>query len=1663
MAKSTKKKNRKLRKQIRKTVGALFMVSAIVVAAVPVQDVEAEPKVNATKIALQHEQASEEMASADLKIYESTVPSANESWVDPDEKVVYTTGDGKFQFVYMRPNPTDTNKYAVILGYNSSSGDNSTLSIPESLIAYKKYSDNVSDEGYCLVSKKGSYLYYKDQEQKKDSNNILYYQAYDVLDLTTTQLNPTRDNKEIAWTGSGTNLYMDEFGTKYYRQTEDTGREETITAEDGSTTTQKIYEEVLYELHPIMETVYSPCYYDKRDEWEDISDEELYYRVNDSDYLKAGTDNQYWKIVADVAYIGNDIIESDNDGGWNVVSNKDGSGNANPDGLPSLGNGAFKNAGNVQHLIIGGNIWGIGDYAFSSCANLQSVTLGDNLLTIGNGAFADCIRLTECNIPINASIQAIGKDAFYNCSSLKTFTAPIRLMAFGDNCFENCTSLESIELQGGDGGAVALTHLGDHLFKGCQRLASIELPVNYEESNLDIDMFEGCTSLQFIKVNNENVNFTNPHKDDKTKYPYCYKDYRDPSKDIKEWDTFKATVPESFYFEGPDVSSIHEKATKESIAFKYLNEDLYEKIEYEHDVKDSDPNVKNAKVTYQVNSNNELVNFFIESGHKPDNVTIPEKIGPYGISYIGAGSFSDNCDLVKITIPASVTAIGAGAFQGCHNLETVIFTDASTIQDIGSNAFKTQEVSCQCELKVDDEDTTTVNEGPELTFVGAMMNDAGGDTIPFIYAMNGASNINNANQEKIWITCHSGWPTNLEVQYNYDPISNTGEAQLVGYPRYEMIKDVNDAKDWVANLPYVTSENQEEYESMVLNATRYYQATDEEKKNMTQPTENEMSIVNSTLNVVVPNSVDSIEPGLFSGFTYDEDGEPEITGVSPDKYIQTIVFNGVDEVDPYTFKNCISLREAAMIGPDYIGDYAFDGPSEEEMNAAGADIDLKKGMALETVTLGTNLTDTGKRPFAGCEKLTNVTCLDSDFIYSNGILYRNTGNGLEIVECLESRGLTGGVGSYSVGPDELAGVTTMKEEAFEDCDGVGKIDISGTAIEVIPERAFAATDDLNTVVFGDTVTNIEAESFRDSAIRLLTIPGNQVYIAPDAFATQAYMDSGKTDQSKQQTIIFECVQGLYADRYANEDEYWYINPEYGKVFLTHTVYFFDYPNYPDTSVKEVYYKVDVKDGEDAVPPTDPPTHEGALFNRWTDYTNVTKDLEVYPIFGDNVYKVEFRDTDGTLLGEVQFIEEGKSATPPADPTKEGYTFTGWSQSWHDVKQDLVIIATYSDNSGDASRHTVTFYGADGTIHSQQSVNHGEGAVTPQDPVKSGYKFLGWIPANYSNVQGDMTIIANFEKIVDDDDDKDNDKDSDKDKDKDKTTTEASKKKYTVSVSGGSGSGSYAAGDIVAINAYFRGTGQVFDKWTTSTAGVGFANNEAASTTFTMPATNVAVTATYKVGGASTTTTTGGNTTGGTTGTTSSGNVNGSSVQITKPGISNTGLAGATVSGATDNFIVKVTEDQNATNAVVTALQTKFGDISRIKYWPMDISLYDSTGRTKIADTSGISVNLTLPIPDELVQYAGNNRVAAVNGGVLEDLNTRFTTVDGVPCVNFTASHFSPYVIYVDTANLSAGTIDATPKTGDGIHPKWFLSIGMACIALVLFFKRDKAVVPARTA
>ena len=1611
MAKGVKKNNRKLRRQIRKTFGALFMISALVVATLPVQEVSANPTDPATidvKVAVVDAHSVDPIKNA-TKPYTSTIPYAQDRPDDVEgraEKIVYTSGDGTFQFVYMRPTLATPNKVAVILGYNSGVLQESSLTIPDTLEAYKKYTDNTSRSGYCLVSKNDSFLYYESNEQMKDSSGYLRYNVPGIIDPSTSTY--------LVVNQYDTRIQEDANGNMVYVRQEVTGQDA-----DGN----DIFEDKSYTMVPIMDTVYYPCYYEQRSNWQDVADTDLFYlqtKANSTDpdvYVQAGNNNDYWKINADVAYIGGEKIKDNGTGGWEL------------DGfIDEPSEGVFAGQNNITNLTIGNNLLGISDYAFYSCATLQSVSLANGLQCIGNGAFADCIRLQNCSIADNANIKAIGKDAFYNCRTLSSFISPIGLQALGDNCFEGCSSMTDIDLCSG-GGAVALATLGNNLFKGCNKLSHVIFPDNYTESDLSINMFDGCTSLQYVQIPNADITFTETAVETGNGQGFA---------------EFISTVPSTFYFEGPGTSNIHDTATAESIAFKYLGQDLYEKIINEKDAGNND-----VKVTYQVNSTNELVKFWIEAGKKPINVTIPETIGPYGIASIGAGSFNDNCDLTKITIPASVHTIGDNAFKGCHELKTVIFTDANTLQSIGTDAFKTQDATCtHVDITPTGDSASDPNiesKNPELTFVGAMYNTATGiDTVPFVYAMNGVSNINNGNQEISWINCHSGWPTNIEVKYQYNPVTAWGEAELQNYPKYSDLTTGLDA--WLADLPYLKDDPNKisEYKSIVQNAFTNYDNYNN-GTSTTQPTQNELDIINSALNIVVPNSVDSIKEGIFSGVKVDGSPcDPAIPSTPNDK-LETIVLNGVKEIEPYTFKNCTGLKEAAIIEPTYIGDYAFDGDT-----------------GLTNVTLGTNLQDTGLRPFRGCEKLSTITCLGSNFSYGDGLLVRNSGTDVELVECLENRGKT--QGSYTVGPDELSALTAIKPEAFENCKDIGKVDLSTSSIKIVPERCFAGTDDLTTVALPNSTESVEADSFINSGLRVLTIPASVTYLEKDAFVS-----------TPQQTITFECVEGSAADRYAKQPVNSYINPEYGKIFLTHIVYFWD--DLLDQTNPVLIDRQVINDGADAVPPT-APMHDGYTFTGWSNYSNISRDTDVYAKYspvGAAVYTVTFVDYDGTTIGTPQQVETGKSAIPPTDPVRDGYTFTGWAPDYNNITQNSIIIAQYADNSGSVNRHTVTFYGYDGkTVVVEQKVDDGAAAVAPAAPVRSGYTFIGWVPADFSNVTKDMSVVASYEKTPATNGSGSGSGSGSSNATPTPTPTPTSSsqgsgsstaKTYTVSVNGGSGSGSYEAGRVVAINAFDKGVGQNFDRWTTSTAGVGFADANAASTNFVMPANNVAITATYKTGGSTSggtgTSGGGGGNTGG--GTNYNTNNSGTSVQVTRPGISNTNLAGATVSGSTDDFIVKVTEDQAATDAAITALQSKYGDISRIKYAAMDISLYDSTGRTKIADTSGMSVNLTLPIPDSLVEYAGNNQVASVAGGNMEDLSTRLTTVDGVACVNFMAPHLSPYVIYVDTANLVQGTVDVTPQTGDPIHPKWFLSIGLACVAMILFFKRDKVLINTKVA
>ena len=60
--------------------------------------------------------------------------------------------------------------------------------------------------------------------------------------------------------------------------------------------------------------------------------------------------------------------------------------------------------------------------------------------------------------------------------------------------------------------------------------------------------------------------------------------------------------------------------------------------------------------------------------------------------------------------------------------------------------------------------------------------------------------------------------------------------------------------------------------------------------------------------------------------------------------------------------------------------------------------------------------------------------------------------------------------------------------------------------------------------------------------------------------------------------------------------------------------------------------------------------------------------------------VTFNDYDGTTI-DTSTVLEGNDATPPADPTRTGYTFTGWSDSYLNVVMAGSAVATNGGQAG----------------------------------------------------------------------------------------------------------------------------------------------------------------------------------------------------------------------------------------------------------------------------------------------------------------------------------------------------------------------------------------------
>lgn len=186
-------------------------------------------------------------------------------------------------------------------------------------------------------------------------------------------------------------------------------------------------------------------------------------------------------------------------------------------------------------------------------------------------------------------------------------------------------------------------------------------------------------------------------------------------------------------------------------------------------------------------------------------------------------------------------------------------------------------------------------------------------------------------------------------------------------------------------------------------------------------------------------------------------------------------------------------------------------------------------------------------------------------------------------------------------------------------------------------------------------------------------------------------------------------------------------------------------------------------------PPETPVRDGYVFTGW--YTNitcnhgfdfstpVTENLRLFagwkPLSVQVIYYLLNDKGDVLTLSAVP----GELLTPPDEPVRDGYAFTGWYQNAagslpYDFSQpvpehDLTIYAGYTQKKA-----TVTFVLYDDESMTEQ-VELGGMMHRPDDPIRDGYAFAGWYTMATGGeavdfaqpVPEDRRVFAHWEKTA----------------------------------------------------------------------------------------------------------------------------------------------------------------------------------------------------------------------------------------------------------------------------------------------------------------------------
>ena len=172
-----------------------------------------------------------------------------------------------------------------------------------------------------------------------------------------------------------------------------------------------------------------------------------------------------------------------------------------------------------------------------------------------------------------------------------------------------------------------------------------------------------------------------------------------------------------------------------------------------------------------------------------------------------------------------------------------------------------------------------------------------------------------------------------------------------------------------------------------------------------------------------------------------------------------------------------------------------------------------------------------------------------------------------------------------------------------------------------------------------------------------------------------------------------------------------------------------------TTVKE-----ETLDFGTAITAPEAPAKEGYTFKSWGDVlaTVPAQDVTYTAQYEINKYKVIYK-VDGAEYQSVD-VEFNAAITAIAAPTREGYTFSGWSAIPATMPAENVTVT----GSFTVNQYKVTFV-AEGTTVKEETLDFGTTITAPEAPAKEGYTFKSWGDVPITTVPAqNVTYTAQYE-------------------------------------------------------------------------------------------------------------------------------------------------------------------------------------------------------------------------------------------------------------------------------------------------------------------------------